>query len=383
MMTESEKICNEVGAKFFCKDFVYEDLKYFNEANNKVELCDALFEHGGIYLALQIKERSANKGSKSAEDWLKDVVYNQAVEQIKNTIYAIKNKHIQVHDLYHQKVDIHNKNLIFPLIVFDNPEVVSYNRSVNCKGTLINVLSITDYKSMMEVLVLPYDIFYYLQERSQWLTNCGGLPHIVLGENENTSIIANIKSEKDFAYFFKNYTYDGNTSNRNNALKLLAIISTFREHQTKKDNQYKIILRLLQLITPKEATGFMERFDYAWDASCSNRFDFSKAVQLIVDGKKTSIVFFSLGTSPFANKRYYEILCDAKLLQHKADSILLVCFIGDNAKSCQIDWFYYEREYVEEPSILKFYNEIGMFSGGVDREIYEEMCKKFLGLEDN
>ena len=72
MMTESEKICNEVGAKFFCKDFVYEDLKYFNEANNKVELCDALFEHSGIYLALQIKERSANKGSKrTIEDLIK------------------------------------------------------------------------------------------------------------------------------------------------------------------------------------------------------------------------------------------------------------------------------------------------------------------------
>ena len=41
-MTNSERICNEIGSKFFCKDFVYEDLKYYNETNNKVELCDGL-----------------------------------------------------------------------------------------------------------------------------------------------------------------------------------------------------------------------------------------------------------------------------------------------------------------------------------------------------
>ena len=205
-MTNSERICNEIGSKFFCKDFVYEDLKYFNETNNKVELCDALFEHGGMYLVLQIKERSQNKGKRSTEDWLDEVVYKQAVEQLITTIDAIKNKHIQVHDLYHQKVDIHNNNLIFPLIVFDNSDVISYKRSVNCNGTIIHVLSMADYQSMMEVLVLPYDIFYYLQERSQWITDSGGLPHIVVGENENISIIANIKTEKDFANFCNSFS---------------------------------------------------------------------------------------------------------------------------------------------------------------------------------
>ena len=129
-MTRSEQICNEIGSKFFCKDFVYENLKYYNNSNNRVELCDALFEHGGMYLALQIKERASIKGTKSTEDWLREVVYGQAVEQIKTTINAIKDKHIQVNDLYHQKVDINNKNLIFPLIVFDNSEVTAYKRSV-------------------------------------------------------------------------------------------------------------------------------------------------------------------------------------------------------------------------------------------------------------
>ena len=54
-MTKSEQICNDIGAKFFCKDFVYENLKYFNSSNYKVELCDGLFEYANSYVALQIK----------------------------------------------------------------------------------------------------------------------------------------------------------------------------------------------------------------------------------------------------------------------------------------------------------------------------------------
>lgn len=66
-MTESERICNKIGEKFFSKDYVYENLKYINDANNKVELCDALFESSNMYLAIQIKERNKNNQGKSDE----------------------------------------------------------------------------------------------------------------------------------------------------------------------------------------------------------------------------------------------------------------------------------------------------------------------------
>lgn len=120
-VTKSEQICNEVGAKFFCKDFVYENLKYYNESNKRVELCDALFEYGSIYVPLQIKERSKNKGGKSENSWLDEIVYVEAFEQIKATIEAIRTNNIEVNDLYHQAVKLNKNNLIFPLIVFDNP----------------------------------------------------------------------------------------------------------------------------------------------------------------------------------------------------------------------------------------------------------------------
>ena len=57
------RICNEIGSKFFCKDFVYENLKYYNDKNNKIELCDGLFEYCGTYVALQIKERDKSKST--------------------------------------------------------------------------------------------------------------------------------------------------------------------------------------------------------------------------------------------------------------------------------------------------------------------------------
>ena len=376
-MTKSEQICNEIGAKFFCKDFVYEHLMYFNDSNFKVELCDALFESGEIYLALQIKERAQQKGAKTNDQWMNEVVYGKAVEQIKNTVNTLKNKKITISDLYHQKVEVHNKNAVFPLIVFDNPEVSEYKRSIIDDGIDISILSIEDYQSMMKVLTLPYDIFYYLHERKNWLTESKGLPNIVLGDNEHVSIVAKIQTEQDFASFFKLYIYDGNSQKMHEALRLWALINSYRDNLIKTVSQYKIILRILQDIRPDDAISFMERFDYAWKTACYNKFDYSKAIQIAIDGKKTSIVFFSLGWLPFANKRYYKILCDAKQLQHSADAILLICFVGDDKNTCQIDWVYYEKRYKEAPDALNYYENIGLFRG-FDRNAYEILCKKML-----
>lgn len=127
-MTKSEQICNEIGAKFFSKDYTYENLKFFNSKNNRVELCDGLFEYAGIYIPLQIKERTVSSSTKSSEQWLNETVYEEAVRQVGDTIKAIRENDIKVNDYYHQPVEINKKNLIFPIIIFDNSEVTSYRR---------------------------------------------------------------------------------------------------------------------------------------------------------------------------------------------------------------------------------------------------------------
>ena len=184
-MNQSEKICNELGKKFFSKSYVYENFKYFNDKNNRVELCDGLFEYLDIYVALQIKERNKSTQGKSNEEWLADVVYGEAVEQISETIKGIRTNAITVNDLYHQPVKLNSSYSICPIIIFDNPSITKYKRLIcleNLEKTIVNVFNLADYKAMMETLVHPYDIIYYLQERASWLNQTQGLPNIALGD---------------------------------------------------------------------------------------------------------------------------------------------------------------------------------------------------------
>ena len=377
-MTKSEQICNEIGAKFFCKDFVYENLKFYNDSNEKVELCDALFEYASIYVPLQIKERSNNKGKKSERSWLEDIVYGKALEQIKATVLAIKNNNIAVNDLYHQAVQLDKNNLIFPIIVFDNPSIDRYQRVIVEDDININIFKLEDFEAMMSVIMHPYDIIYYLQERVKWISN-QNLPNWVFGDGINSSIMDRIETEKDFSGFFKQYIYDGKSNKQHEALRHLALIGTFRDRMMKKNSNYKKILKVLQLVEPNVADEFMTRFDYAWKCACNDKFDYSKSAQVEVDGKSTSIVFFSIGRRELLAKKYYQVLCDAKQLQHKANAVLIIAFIGDENNCCRNDWFYHEQEYVADSGALKFYEEIGMFNGLMDFDLYENLCKKMLG----
>lgn len=373
IMTRSEMICNELGAKFFCKDFVYENLKYFNSKNNRVELCDGLFEYLNIYVALQVKERNTNNQGKSNNDWLNDVVYGEASNQIKETIVAIKTNSITVNDLYHQPVQISNAYHICPIIIFDNSMITKYKRVIcldNEEKTIVNIFSLSDYKAMMETLVHPYDIIYYLQQRTLWLTKTQSLPCIALGDSDNISIISKIDTERDFASFFDKLVYEGNSIKKENALRLLAIINKFRENQIKKCPEYKTILHLLQKIKPQTATGFVERFKSTWDNACNGIIDYSKAVCVMEENRKTSIVFFS-ANADIAKQSFYELICDAKQQQHQVDAVLLIVFKGESKKECSIDWVYFEKPFIEEPEVLNEYKKLGLIPSDYTIEIVD------------
>lgn len=183
--TKSETICNEIGEKFFSKDFVYENLKYFNEKNNKVELCDGLFEFGEFYFALQIKERSSEKGQKSEDSWMEEVVYGEAVKQMKDTIFALQNQPIIVSDLRHSKVNLNKSYTIIPIIVFLNEEITQYKRFATVGEKVVNIFSLADFLSMLNIIIHPYDIIDYLSLRHKWLLGANGLPTFAIGDSEN------------------------------------------------------------------------------------------------------------------------------------------------------------------------------------------------------
>ena len=380
--TKSETICNEIGEKFFSKDFVYENLKYINGKNNKVELCDGLFEFGEFYFALQIKERSIEKGNKAEKIWMEEVVYGKAVNQIQETISALQKGEIVVSDLRHSKVTLNKNYTIIPIIVFVNNEIVEYKRCLSIERLAIHIFSLEDYKSMMNIIIHPYDMVEYLSVRTKWFSSEGKFPLLAIGENENAVILSTIDNEQDFISFFCDFSYYKDIKARKDSLRLLSIISKYKEHEFVKykgfNRNYKKILKLLQLIRPELATAFIERFDYGWKNSFYNIFDFSKGIQLQHNGIKTDIVFFSLGTTGFSNKKYYEILRDAKQLQHNSDNILIICFVGCQNSNCQIDWVYYEGKHEHNDAILKMYENLGMFKGQVSRELYEKMCEKWI-----
>ena len=122
-------------------------------------------------MPLQIKERSKNKGGKSENSWLDEIVYVEAFEQIKATIEAIRTNNIEVNDLYHQAVKLNKNNLIFPLIVFDNPSIDDYQRVIIDEELKINVFKLEDYESMMNVIIgmfnglMDFDIYEQLCEK--------------------------------------------------------------------------------------------------------------------------------------------------------------------------------------------------------------------------
>ena len=372
-MTESEKICNEIGVKFFCKDYVYQGLKYRDAKNNKIELCDGLFEYSEAYMALQIKERSKNTQGKSEEDWLKDVVYGVAAKQIINTINGIRSVKIEVRDLYQQRVQLHENYSIYPVIIFDNNKIQNYSKVIEVEGLKINVFRIDDYEKMMNSVSHPFDIFYYLSQRVNYISD--SLPSLIISDLDNFQAIANIDGEDDFADFIMCMKYKGDFSFKVDALKILSIIEKFRKKQAKVNPHYKEILNVLQKIEPSHASRFMERFNYAWKVSHENKFDITKAMQIIVDNKKIDIIFCSIGTTPLCNVNHYEIICDAKQLQHKSDCVVLISFIGVENNECLIDWAYYEKKYVPDDKMFDCYEKLGMYNGTITREIFEQMCK--------
>lgn len=338
-------------------------------------MCDGLFEYCGTYIALQIKERDKSKTTKTNEEWLNEVVYGDAVSQIIKTINGIKTNKISVNDLYHQPVMLKNDYLIYAVIIFDNKNITKYKRVIEHDNIKINVFSLEDYVTMMETLILPYDIISYLYYRLQT-----SIPNILIGENPSLIMFSKISSEQDFAQSFSELIYHNDPKLKEASLQTLALIDQYKSNLIKNNPNYKKILEILQMIKSEDSSSFIDSFWYAWENACNNKFDSSKNIllQSINDNKKIGITFFSIGTEKFKDSRFYEILSDAKQLQNKLDIVLLIAFIGSQNKSCQIDWIYSEKEYAEDEKALQFYRDIGMFNGAVDREIYENLANKLL-----
>lgn len=383
-MTNSERICNEVGQRFFCKDFVYSNLTYFNSDNNKVELCDGLFEYCGTYLVLQIKERSNNKGTKSDEKWLKDTVYGKAVEQIRATIDGIRSNKITIRDGYNQEDIINTDFLLYPVIVFDNSEIADYKKTVSLAGEniRINVFSLNDYQVMMNVCEHPYDIFAYLKYRSDSADN--SLPSLFIGEGDTTTILANINSESDFAESLIHFMHIDDPRTRANSLALIRLISLFKGKQNKNNPNYKKILRILQMIEPPKAPAFMACLEQIYTDAKSNIFKYRRIAEIVprpdtIMQKKIGVVFFSVGDKPLEDNKYYDIIADMKRIEFDLDIVLIISCIANKDGTMLLNWYYNEapNDRSQREYFLKMYTDVGLFSN-ISKEYFENVCSHLI-----
>lgn len=369
-MTNSERICKEAGEKFFFKDHVFENLKnVFLTNNNRIELCDALFEYLNNYIVIQIKERdSASLDVVKEQQWMDRVVYEDAVNQINQSIKNIQNEIIYVNDCYNQKVLLDKSFNLLPVIIFLNPSISDYKRVIRDNG-VINVFSLHDFNDMLNGLIHPSEFISYLNYRSSLFLCGNNLPDLITNENDNGIVFSSVKSEADIVANYQMQLFDGDKSKMIAAAKVAEIMQKFRSKILgKKDIEYKKIVSVLSVIKPEECIFFIDRYEASIEDAKNNKLTFRRFLQLTVDGKKNGLVFLSSGRDKLNNQNQYFLIMDSKKIQHQLDALLLIEFSITVDGTYDVDWRYDENKYVDDSQLKSFYEEAGFYNGSISRE---------------
>lgn len=204
-MTNSEKLTSIIAEKFFLPQYIYTDV--FAKTNNQEnEFCDCLLEFESVYVIIQIKERG-EKTTATEQEWFAKKVVKKAKKQLRDTMafYADTSNTIfsKTTDLI-----IDRSKTIIPVIVFLNPDLFNYERVVrsNTLDKVINIFSYADFETMLQTIILPYDIVFYLQYRLAFEQRDSG-KIIVDDIDNNTTFISKPTTEKDYAQMFlaRNY----------------------------------------------------------------------------------------------------------------------------------------------------------------------------------
>ena len=163
-MTNSEKLTSIIAEKFFLPQYIYTDI-FVKDNDGEKEFCDCILEFESVYVVIQIKERG-KKPTSSDEQWFEKKVVKNAKKQLKDTLAFYKNTENVVFSKSSEFIIDRDKTLI-PLIVFMNANLSNYERVIRSKsiGDVINIFSYNDFETMLQTVVLPYDIICYLQYR--------------------------------------------------------------------------------------------------------------------------------------------------------------------------------------------------------------------------
>lgn len=204
-MTNSEKLTSMIAEKFFLPQYIYTDV-YVKTGKQENEFCDCLLEFDSVYVIIQIKERGT-KTKVTDEEWFEKKVVKRAKEQLRDTLafYADTNNSIfsKTTDLV-----VDRTKTILPVIVFLNPDLPNYERVVRSEtlGQVINIFSYADFETMLNAVILPYDIVFYLQYRLAFEGIDSG--RLIFDDvDDNTTFVSRLVTEKDYAQMFLSRTY--------------------------------------------------------------------------------------------------------------------------------------------------------------------------------
>lgn len=340
-MTKSERLCNEIGRNLFFNDYVFENLKCFDDTNNRIEICDALFQYCETYLVVQIKERKNCSGEIDKEyKWLNDVI-EIAAKQITKSLKLIKSdKIITINDSYHQATTLNNNYTLIPIIIFDNPFLESYEKVILVNDVLVNVFSLDDFSSVIKATIHPFRLFDYLENRAQFFfeKQTNDLPHLFIEDSDKGITISKIKNESDFVSAF-NATL---LCDVKSISKLMRIIEKFKSKMLSNNPQYKKILRLLQFIRPEQSKDFVDRFDLTRNEAMNKIEAKNKALIEIINNVKTGIVFVSSGDKKYEEEYINKLLIEAKS-RMKIDNVLIILFSYYSSHDFNADWIYWEN----------------------------------------
>lgn len=255
-MTNSEKICSELGKLYFFKELEKSDLVYTDNGDNQEkELADTILRVGNYIITIQIKEM--NDTSKDIQKWLDKKVYKIAKNQTKETCKKIFNditfKNVENEDIL-ENID---KCTIIPIIIFDIKEKeIQYQKTYETKDgkLLIHIFDLKDFRSLCERIISPMEMVRYLDERKKYVRQ----PIIIL-EKEGQIIIAKTENENTMLeIYYKKYDLDKIELTR--LLKFNSYLTLFEEHCINKEN-YKIMIKKMSQFWAMKIDCFIERLN--------------------------------------------------------------------------------------------------------------------------
>lgn len=372
-MTLSEQICLEINRKFYFDDFVLTNLFYYKNGN-KMEICDGLIEFQDMYIILQVKEKSINNDTPdNNKKWLDKKVFKKAVSQIKGTINILQNEeNLIVEDMYGQTVAIDKSKRIIPVIIFAADGISEYRKVYHSVSSHINinVFSVEDYKTMMNILKMPIDITEYLCLRAEIFEE-SNMDFIIDDSCENRLSIGIIDNETNFAHYFL-CSRIGEDVNEVYTFDFLNIISKYHSRCTNENPNYKQILNRMLCLDRQGAKYFMERWNSCWSDAKKKILRYKH--RMIMHNSYEQFGFLFISTYKGAkgsNEEFYQYIGKLFIQKYKLDTAILIINYYEGAETFFVNWLMLSRPYSKNKTLIQDLKKLNLWN---DKYISHQKC---------